>query len=382
MASINWRALLIRIASKVIVDMDKLTSSSRKSAIVIDDTMFSVPYAKKTELVSCVYDHAEKSKNKYKWGFHLLTLSWTDGVSLIPLAFRHMATSDEKKQRCGCKPNLDKRSRAYQIRKEAVSKAPEVMLTMLKTVVKAGITAKYVLFDSWFAFPTTIMKVCNIGLHVTARLKDTPKIKYIFKGEKKTVSEIYNKSRKRRGRSRYLLSVPVELYSTEDGVTTNLPAKIVYVRNRNNLNDWIALITTDLSLSEEEVITLYGKRWDTEPFYKICKLYLKLGGEFQQLSYDALTAHTTIVMIRYMILSVEKRMRDDPRSLGDIFFELYDEVSDIKYIMALMLLMFLFADTLKESELTEEHINYIMNSFINKLPQSIQHCLQRNIVTI
>ena len=381
MISVNWRALLLRIAVKVVADMDKLTSDDRRCAIVVDDTMYEIPYAKKTELVSKVYDHSEKGGNKYKWGFRMLTLTWTDGVSLIPLAFRHLASSDIGKQRCESKPNLDKRSRAYRIRKEAVSKAPEVMLEMLKAAIKAGISAKYALFDSWFAFPSTIIKVRSIGLHVVARVKDTPKLKYTVGGVRKTAKEIFNANRKRRGRSRYLLSALIELRSTENGITSTLPARLVYVRNKYNLKEWIALITTDLSLSEEEVITLYGKRWDTEPFYKICKFYLKLAGEFQQLSYDAITAHTTIVMIRYMILSIEKRQREDFRSLGEIFFHLCDEALDIKFELALLLLIFMFAETLRESDviLNDEYVNKIMNDFINKLPNNIQQCLLRDV---
>ena len=130
--------------------------------------MFQVLYAKKSELVSKVFDHAEKRKNKFKWGFRMLTLCWSDGVSLIPLAFRHLASADKTKQRCGSKTDLDKRSIAYRIRKEAVSKAPEVLIDMLKVAIKAGICASYVLFDSWFAYPTTLIKLHGLG-HVRQR---------------------------------------------------------------------------------------------------------------------------------------------------------------------------------------------------------------------
>ena len=378
LATINWQALMLSVARKVVADLDKLTTDARLCAFVIDDTMFQILYGKMTELVSKVYDHAEKGRNKFKWGFRLLTLSWTDGVSLVPLAFRHLASSDESKQRCPGKANLDKRSRAYRIRKEAVSKATDVLLVHLKAAVMAGISAKHVLFDTWFAYPVTIIKICALKLQVVARVKDTTKIKYIVNGEKKTAKEIFKESRKRRGKSRYLLSVLVTLYHTENNVTATLPAKLVYVRNRQKRNEWIALVSTDLSLSEEEIITLYGKRWDIEVFFKICKSYLKLTGEFQQLSYDAITAHTTIVMIRYMILSVEKRKQEDPRSLGELFFVSFDEVSDIKFEQAIFLLMTLLTDTLKEAHLglTEEQMEQIMDCFIAKLPQSIQACLK------
>jgi len=203
-------------------------------------------------------------------------------------------------------------------------------------------------------------------------------IKYLIGNQKKTAREIFKDKRKRRGKSRYLLSVQVMLYSTENGMEATLPARLVYIRNRNKRNNWIALISTDLTLTEEEIIALYGKRWDIEVFFKICKSYLKLTGEFQQLSYDAIIAHTTIVMLRYMILSVEKRKQEDPRSVGELFFLSFDEVSDIRFEQALLLLMTLLADTLKDADLglTEKQMEQIMENFILKLPQSIRLCLQ------
>ena len=377
MMSVNWQAFLLTVAARAFSMMDCLTSADRRSAFVIDDTFFSVPYAKCAELVSKIHDHAEKGKNKFKWGFKLLVLGWTDGTSFIPLAFRHLASANEKLQRCKARDDIDKRSRAHRIRKEAVSKATDVLLLQLKAAIRAGISARYVLFDSWFAYPATIIKIKALGLHIVGRVKNTTTVKYLWNGERKTAKEIFNSNRKRRGKSRYLLSVPITLYATEGKTEISIPARLVYVRNRNKRNDWIAFVSTDLDLSEEDVIALYGKRWDIEVFFKICKSYLKLTGEFQQLSYDAITAHTTIVMIRYMILSVEKRIKEDPRTLGELFFSGFDETADIKFERAIWLIMTILSDTLGEEYigLTEEQIFQIMDSFIAKLPQYIHACL-------
>ena len=192
---------------------------------------------------------------------------------------------------------------------------------------------------------------------------------------KKTAKEIFRENKKRRGKSRYLLSAVITLYNSESG--ESLPAKLVYVRNRQKRNEWIALLCTDLSLNEEEVIALYGKRWDIEVFFKICKSYLKLTREFQQLSYDALSAHTAIVMLRYMILSAEKRKTEDPRSLGDLFFSCYDEAADVKFEQALLWLMFLLAETLNDDRvgLPGEQISMIIDCFIEKLPSCMRDCL-------
>jgi hypothetical protein len=41
-----------------------------------------------------------------------------------------------------------------------------------------------------------------------------------------------------------------------------LYARIVLVRSEKQKSQWLALLSTDLSLSEDEIVTLYGKRWD------------------------------------------------------------------------------------------------------------------------
>ena len=378
---VNWLAFLLIVAGRVIANIDRLTSEKRRCAFVIDDTVFQILYAKKTELVSRVYDHAAKVGSKYKWGYRMLTLGWTDGASFIPLAFRHLASSDKSKQRCGVDPKLDKRSRAYRIRKEAVSKATDVMILQLKAALRAGISAGYVLFDTWFANPAPIIKVHNMGLNVVARVRDTQRVKYLIDGEKKSASAIYKSNRKRRGKSRYQLSVRVDLYTKGAAGEVTVPAKLVYVRHRRRRKEWVALICTDMEMSEDDIIALYGKRWDIEVFFKICKSYLKLAGEFNQLSYDAITAHTTIVMLRYMILSYEKRVQDDPRTLGELFYLGCDEASDVKFEWALMLIMTLMEDVLNEADigLSTEQMEYIMDAFIQKLPYEIRLCLKPSL---
>lgn len=115
------------------------------------------------------------------------------------------------------------------------------------------------------------------------------------------VMAIYWRQKKRHGRSAYLLSVEAE--AVKDG--KHLPVWLVYVCNKNKRSDYLVLVSTDLTLSEEEIIQTYGKRWNIEVFFKMCKSYLKLGKETRSISYDALTAHTSIVFARYMMLALD-----------------------------------------------------------------------------
>ena len=194
-----------------------------------------------------------------------------------------------------------------------------------------------------------------------------------YNGEDMSLISIYNKNKKRRGRSRYLLSVMVEV--VKDGEI--IPAKVVYVRNRNKRNEYLCLISTDVDLDEDEIIRIYGKRWDIEVFFKICKSYLNLSKECRSMSYDAITAHTAIVFTRYMMLSLENRESNDNRSLGELFLYFSDEMSDITWIQAFQMMLQMFRTMLtKNAELSDEKIDELVDAFMNTIPALLKSKLQ------
>ena len=204
-------------------------------------------------------------------------------------------------------------------------------------------------------------------------VKKTPKMFFRYNNEDMPLTSIYKKNKKKRGRSKYLLSVMIEV--VKDGGV--IPAKVVYVRNRNKKKDYLCLISTDISLNEEEIIRIYGKRWDTEVFFKVCKSYLNLSKECNVLSYDALTAHTAVVFTRYMMLSLESREANDQRSMGEILLYFTDEMSDITWIQAFQMLLEMFRTILAaNTELSEEKIDELVDAFMNTLPIVLKSRLQ------
>ena len=362
---INWTTFLMTIATTVITGISALTSEQRLNAIIVDDSIYERLRSKKVELLANVHDHAAKGKNKFKRGFRMLTLGWSDGVTFIPMLFRHLSSGDKANRYNEINPGVDKRSVGYKSRKQAMSSATDVLFIMLEQAKKMLIPAKHVVFDSWFSYPATMMRIRKIGYDVVGRLKDTTKIKYRVNGKKLTLKEIYAANKKRRGRAKYLLSLEVLLYNDKD---ETLPARIVFVRDRNKRNKWIAFASTDMTLTEEEVIALYGKRWDIEVFFKICKSYLNLAREFQGLSYDSITAHTAVVMTRYIMLATQKRQNEDPRSLGELFHLCYDEMADVQFADVLAVILVLLRETLLECLfLSDKQINEIIDSFVAKL---------------
>ena len=165
-------------------------------------------------------------------------------------------------------------------------------------------------------------------------------------------------------------------YTDEKNVLHTIPAKIVCVRNRSNRKDWLAIICTDMELDEKEIIRIYGKRWDIEVFFKTCKQMLKLESECRSLSYDALTAHVSIVFTRYMVLSVEKRLNEDDRTVGELFFLMADELQDITFNQSMAIIVQAFIDSVQEFlHLTDDQINSLLANFVSRLPAYLRHSL-------
>ena len=46
---------------------------------------------------------------------------------------------------------------------------------------------------------------------------------------------------------------------------TGIPVKIVFVRNRNKKSECLYLLSTDVSLSDAEIVRIYGNIWQVMP---------------------------------------------------------------------------------------------------------------------
>ena len=65
------------------------------NVLIIDDSMFERNRSKKVELLAKVYDHA---KHKYRFGFRMLTLGWSDGSTFLPVNSILLSTENKKRR--------------------------------------------------------------------------------------------------------------------------------------------------------------------------------------------------------------------------------------------------------------------------------------------
>ena len=353
-------------------DIRDLTNQERKNVFTIDDSLFNRTSCKKTEPGSRVFDHVSM---KYRKGYRLMTLGWTDGNTFLPVNSSLLASSRESNL-IGPIGDYDGRSLAAKRRKLAQMKGTDVMIELLKNAQSAGHHADYVLFDTWFSSPAQIIAVKDLGLDTIAMIKKSSRIYYDYEGKQLSIKKIFGICKKRRGRSKYLLSVNVTV-----GKEQKIPAKIVCVRNKKNKKDWIAFICTNPDLSEEEIIRIYGKRWQIEVFFKTCKSYLQLVTECHSLSYDALAAHVAIVFTRFLMIAMEQRRNEDDRTLGELFFFFTDELADITFGESFQIIISAMIDSVCAIfQPTEEQLTLFIDMFVGRLPDYIRNSLAKAVL--
>ena len=133
----NWQRFTTLLSARIINDfMKPLTSDNRKDVFIIDDSLFDRSRSCKTELLARVFDHCSM---KYKRGYRMLTLGWSDGNSFIPVNHCLLSAAEDKNLLCEAS-SYDGRSLAGKRRKQSRRKATEVMLELIHM---AYIESKY-----------------------------------------------------------------------------------------------------------------------------------------------------------------------------------------------------------------------------------------------
>jgi hypothetical protein len=102
--------------------------------------------------------------------------------------------------------------------------------------------------------------------------------------------------------------------------------------------------------------------------------------EFQGRSYDMLISHATIVFTRYILIAWQMRKEEDPKTIGNLFYILCEDVKDIDFITALQSLIDLF-QTLAEAKvsLNMNIFKNQMNKWLASIPNYINQCLNISV---
>ena len=387
MQKIDWNCFLGLVASSIARLLEPLRRKNCKGRLyggmyILDDSSFYRDRSKKTELLAKCWDHALNVCFK---GFRMLTLAWCDGATTLPVSFCNMS-SENRKSRVTEASASPEGSFGEKIKGIAQTKMNEAAIELIREARKNGPKATKLLCDRWFSAPKMIFAFTREGLDVITMLKQN-KTKYVFEGKELTVKQIFRillerdriqrrkdkTNGKLKGRS-WQFHVTATIYERDGEERKDVT--LTYVRNRNKKSEFLVILSTDTSLSAEEVVECFGHRWNIEVMFKTLKSHLRLQKSTQSIDYMQIHGSTAIAMLQFQMLAYIKRMENDEASFGELFLLLVEEVTDEAFYAALSAILSIFATKVSEKfSIPEEKMKEMLDEFLSALPSDIKRFL-------
>lgn len=247
--SYNWKNFLLLLVTKTTSAFDELTRPERVKVLILDDSIIQRNRSKNVELLAKVYDHVS---HKFQKGFTLLTLGWSDGYSFVPVGFNMLSSANKDNRYQEISSDIDHRTNGYKSRRESLMQKADAAILLIQRALDSGMKADYVLMDTWFTTEPMLKKILKTGLDAIGMVKQL-KQRYFFNGKAYTLPEL-RKFIQQESSANTFGSLVV---TTKDGI----PVKIVMIRNRNKKSECLYLLSTDCSLSDAEIVRIYGNRW-------------------------------------------------------------------------------------------------------------------------
>lgn len=79
------------------------------------------------------------------------------------------------------------------------------------------------------------------------------KQRYNVNGQMLSLKQLYQSAAPLQGKKGLLRSITTTM-------ANGVPVKVVFVQNRNKKSEWLAILSTDCTLSKQEMVRIYGIR--------------------------------------------------------------------------------------------------------------------------
>ena len=222
--------------------------------LIIDDSIEEKPYTDENDIVCWHYDH---SKDRMLKGINFLTALYrSQGVS-VPVGF-HLVAKTEKYT----DPKTQKEKRRSPVSKNAVCQE------LIKQAVRNRILFRFVLFDVWFASAETMVFITQHQQRdFICPLKTNRKV-------------ALSKADQQQGRYVRVDTLELEAQATREIYLEGVDFPLVLVKQVfTNADGSIGiryLVSSDTTLSFDDVTTTYHKRWEVECYHKSLKQNISL----------------------------------------------------------------------------------------------------------
>lgn len=217
--------------------------------MIIDDSIVEKAYTDENEIICWHYDH---TKGRNVKGINFLTTLYYAQEVALPVAFEIVAKTEKY---------IDKKT-GKEKRRSKITKN-EYYRSMLQVVFRNKIPFKYVLNDIWFA---SAENMCFVKLDL---LRD---FIMALKGNRKVA---LSEEAKSKGQYQRIDQLEVPEGSTRLVYLEGVPFPLLLVRqvftNEDGSTGVRYLVTSDLTLNADQIITIYQKRWKVEEYHRSLK---------------------------------------------------------------------------------------------------------------
>lgn len=226
---------------------------SPEGALIIDDSIAEKPFSDENEIVCWHYDHTQDRQVK---GINFISALYHSQAVSLPVSFSLIAKTEVYFNKAGVAQ-----------RRAPIGKN-EVYRAMLAQAVANQIPFRYVLNDSWYSSAEN-MRFVKETLHKDFLMP--------LKANRKVALSLADKLAGKYSRVDALVCEPntvQEIYL--EGVEFPLLfTKQIFV-NEDESRGVLYLLSSDLTLSADGMLTLYRTRWHVEPYHKSLKQNVSL----------------------------------------------------------------------------------------------------------
>jgi hypothetical protein len=326
-SSYNWRKLLSLSSLKIIKLLNKVQSGASVKVLILDDTVEGKTGKHIEGSRSSLWSNKEKRTIK---GINVVSLNYSDGLSNIMLDFAISMGKFAKVEIAEFTQKIDTRTTAYKRRIEIMKGKSQIAIDMVNRAIASGVQADYLLVDSWYSKPIFLQEMNDLGLKVITRIANNNKI-WNFMDKEKTLDAIYSKYKKLKTSQNgtYGKRIKFKYFSVIVEHKNAGKLKIVFLKTKDKL---IPIVSTDLEITDDEIIEIYKRRWDIEQGYKELRQHFGFGQEENRI-YEALIARISLSFFTYNIVSYINRMSNEPKTIGGLFKDLECELATLAIAM-------------------------------------------------
>lgn len=305
--------------------------------LVLDDVLIPKPFASLIAFCGWDYDHSLK---RHAFGQRLVFVVWSTGWLVIPLAFafwqkgpqparpRRRRRRQRGRPRKRGRPITDhsaqgRRRRARQRARRQAQKRRRVRLpggvhyrtknelarALVWKVVRRGLRPRFILFDNWYFSRENVALFERLELNWVTRAQAN--LKVWLDGRRLSVQQVAATVTKANYHYYRALGVRRRSFPVQ---WEGRPRKLTVIKDDRGPEGGRTkyLVTNDLTLTNQEHVRWYRKRWVIEVFFRDAKQELGLAG-CEARTPAAVISHVLLVCVAYTFLQLLKPLASDRR---------------------------------------------------------------------